>query len=225
MLNVAVPSIVSPQLADNETGRMLAFILDELPSLGRINIGPLVDKGRSKGVVCVFALQDLAQLRQTYGDNEAKSMTSMVGTHVVCQVQMGETRDQLAQQLGKHKVAWRTHDDRTVLHEESKNLLSSGELTDKLGFRKGRRMGPEKWGIRAIVQMGHDLLLLDFPGRTFPDLRVGQVPAKWTRGPAGGVALPAQAPERVRREETQQVLAMSREAIEAEMARIYGAEQ
>jgi hypothetical protein len=222
MLNVAVPSIISSQLSDNEQGRFLGFVLDELPSLGHIQLAPLIDKGRSKGVVVVAAVQDLAQLRKVYGPDEAQSLTSMVGMHVICQVQMGETRDKLAQQLGRHKVAWRTHDDKSTLHEDSRPLISGGELTDRLGFRKHRRMGPEKWGIRAIVQMGGDPLLLDFPGKSYPEVRRGQVPAAWTKGPAGGSPAPhASSPTQAQKDQTRQVLGMSREELQAEMASLY----
>lgn len=68
MVNVAVPAIISPQLPDNESGRFLGFVFDEMSSIGKINFAPLVDKGRSKGVVFVAGYQDLAQLREIYGD-------------------------------------------------------------------------------------------------------------------------------------------------------------
>ena len=106
---------------------------------------------------------------------------------MVCQVQMGATRDKLASQLGKRRIAWRGHEDKAQIHEESRALVSSGELTDRLGFRKGNRYGSEKWGIEAIVQMGGDVLLLTWPGRSHPTVREGQVAAAWTTKPAGVV--------------------------------------
>src|SRR2546427_6501089 len=76
---------------------------------------------------------------------------------------------------------------RAQVHEESRALVSSGELTDRLGFRKGKRYGPETWGIEAIVQMGGDVLLLTWPGKSHPTVREGQVAAAWTTKPAGPV--------------------------------------
>jgi hypothetical protein len=186
MINVAVPMIISPALKDNESGRFLGFIFDELTSAGKINLPPLIDKGRSKGVVVVACVQDLAQVRQVYGDLEAEAMSGMVGTHIICQVQLGKTRDQLAQMLGKHRVAWRTHEAGASVHEESRALVSPAELTDELGLRQGRNCGPHGWGIKALVQMGGDLLQLTFPGVVLPDVREGQVAARWTTQPAGG---------------------------------------
>lgn len=221
MINVAVPEIISPRLPDNESGRFIGFFIDEMTSIGRLNIGPLVDKGRSKGVVCVFALQDLAQLRQVYGDNEATAIQGMVGTHIICRVQMGETREKLAKLLGKRKVAVMPHGPNAVVREEGKDVLHADDLTDRLGFARGKQFGKHGWGIRAIVQMGHDPLLLDFPGQQFPVKRDGQVPAKWTIGPAGIEAgyvpeLTAPAPTKKALEETVAVLGrgLSAEQIE-----------
>lgn len=221
MINVAVPAIISPALPDNEEGRFLGFFLDELPSIGRLSIEPLLALGRSKGVVCALCVQDNAQLDLVYGKETTKALSSMVGTQIVCQVQAGETRDELAQKLGKHKVAWRTHEAGAVVHEESRGLVSSGELTDKLGFRRGKRFGKERWGIRALLQMGGDLLLLDFPGQKFPDQRKGQEPAKWTLGPAGGRPL-SPPPKPSPAQETEQVLGLTIEQVMAREAERLG---
>lgn len=187
MVNIAVGTIVSPALPDNEEGRFIGFILDELPSLGRIQIGPLIDKGRSKGVVFIGLVQDLAQLKQVYGENEAKAMSSMVGTHMIFQVQMGDTRRELAALLGKKKVSVIPHGEKPVAREEGKDVLHPDDLTDRLGFAKGKQFGPNRWGIRAIVvSSSHkDPLLLNFPGQQLPKVREGQVAAKWTTQPAG----------------------------------------
>lgn len=183
MINVAVPSIISAQLPDNEEGRFLGFILDELPSIGRLNIDQLLTLGRSKGVCAVLCYQDFSQMEAVYSREVAKTFSSTVATKIICEVQAGDTRDYLASTLGKHKVAWRTYDDNATVHEETRAIVSSPELTDRLGFRNGKAYGPSGWGIRAIVQMGGDPLLLNFPGNQIPNQRPGQVPARWTLGP------------------------------------------
>jgi len=194
MINVAIPDLISPALPDNETGRGIYFVFDELTSAGRLNIDPLLALGRSKGVVAIMAVQDHSQIELVYGDKTAQAFASLVGTHVVCQVQMGATREKIANQLGKRKIAWRNHGDKAQLHEEARALVSPGEITDRLGFRKGREFGTEKWGIRALVQMGGDVLLLDWPGKTYPSVREGQVAAAWTTQPAGPVEHEAEVP-------------------------------
>jgi hypothetical protein len=115
----------------------------------------------------------------------------MVGTHIVCQVQAGETREDVARLLGKNKIAWRNHGDNTHVHEESRGVVSASELTDKLGFRKGKEMGPMGWGIRAIVFTSGDPLLLSWPGTVLEKKREPQVAAGWTTRPAGGTPRPA----------------------------------
>ncbi|MDH1274100.1 type IV secretion system DNA-binding domain-containing protein [Stenotrophomonas sp. GD03937] len=186
MVNVAVPAIISPQLPDNENGRFLGFFLDELASIGKINIAPLIDKGRSKGCVCVLTTQDLSQLRmpQLYGEHMVKALQGMVGTHIVCQIQMGETREELSKLMGSNNVARMDHSRDARLSNEAKPVVYPSQLTDMLGFRKTPKKDPG-FVIRAIVQQGDDLLLLDFPGQPMPDLRPGQVPAMWTRRAAG----------------------------------------
>lgn len=186
MVNVAVPAIISPQLPDNESGRFLGFFLDELASIGKLNFAPLVDKGRSKGCVVVAATQDLAQLRtpSLYGEHQTKALQGMVGTHIVCQIQMGETREELSKLMGNNNVARMDHGAGSRLSNEARPVVYPSQLTDKLGFRKTRKA--PGFIIRAIVQQGGDLLLLDFPGQPMPDLRPGQIPAKWTKQ-AGGL--------------------------------------
>lgn len=183
LVNLAVPEIISPKLPDAEKDRFIGFVFDELASVGKINIGPLIDKGRSKGVVFIGAFQDISQVKATYGEDFQKALTSMVGTHVICQLQMGDTREKAAQQLGKHRVAYRTHDEKATVHEESRALISPGELTDRLGPRKGKQYGPHGFGVNAIVQMGGDPLLLDFPGVVMKTKRPGQIPARWMTQP------------------------------------------
>lgn len=183
MINVAVPSIISPQLPDNEQGRGLFFVLDEMSSVGKIEFAPLVDKGRSKGVSFIAGVQDLAQLRQIYGDNAVKAIQGMVGTHIICQVQMGDTREDISRLLGTNKVARMDYGEGAKLHNEGTPVVYPNQLTDMLGWRKTK--GEPGFVIRAIVQQGNDLLLLDFPGQKMPDVRKGQVPAEWTTKPAG----------------------------------------
>lgn len=219
LINVCVPTIVGPQLTENEEGRCLAFILDELPSLGVINLAPLIDRGRSKGVQVLCGLQDSGQLKATYGDNQAKALLAMVGTHIICQVQAGETREDVARMLGKNKVAWRNHDKNAQVHEESRGVVSANELTDELGYRKGKHMGPLGWGIRAIVFTSGDPLLLNFPGIDLPNKRESQVIPKWMKGPAGSRSTPTPTPEK--KKETERVLGLSMDDLQNEMARIY----
>jgi len=127
-----------------------------------------------------MAVQDWSQVEEVYGDKAAQAFSGLVGTHIICQLQVGETRVRISRNLGKRTVAWRTHDDKATVHEESKTIVGPGRLTDGLGPRKGSAYGSERWGIRAIVQTTGDLLLLSWPGVSYPKVRDGQERAAWT---------------------------------------------
>lgn len=218
MINVAVPEIIGPSLPDDEAGRFLGFFFDELTTAGKLNIEPLLALGRSKGVVACMAVQDWSQVEKVYGDKTAQAFSGLVGTHIVCQLQVGETREKISRNLGKRTIAWRTHDDKATVHEESKAIVAPGRLTDDLGFRKGKAYGPERWGIRAIIQTTGDLLLLDWPGVSYPKVRKGQRRARWTmQGAQPVVQKPAPEANAESAAEVHRVLKMTADEAAAEL--------
>jgi hypothetical protein len=190
MVRLLESMIISPAFADNEQGRSLVFVLDELPSL-RVDISALIDKGRSKGCFVIAGLQDPIQLAEAIGPNKAQALMSMVGTHVVCRVQMGQSREQIAALFGRERVAYTalssgasatgsTHN--LSVHEETRAVVDPSLLSSELGVRKGKRKDwPHGFGIRAVVSLGGDALLLDFPGVVLPDRQPSHVPAAWTK--------------------------------------------
>lgn len=188
MVRLLESFIIAPTLPDDEQGRTLLFLLDELPSL-RVDVSALVDKGRSKGVVMIMGLQSLAQMRDAIGPNRAQALSSMVGTHVVCRMQMGEDRDQVAGLFGRERVALTAVSQGSgggrpsgsvAVHEETRAVVDPSVLSSELGVVKRRRKDwPHGYGIRALVSLGGDALMLDFPGID----RVPVVPFKpaaWT---------------------------------------------
>jgi hypothetical protein len=192
LVNILVPAIVSPELPDDDR-RFLGIVLDEMGTIGPIRYAPLVQVGRSKGVCFIGITQDLASLRAHYPDHQIKSLMSMVGTHVICQVGMGETRDELSKWLGTNKRASLNHQSGAVVHTDGAPVVYPHELTSDLGFRKTKT--PPGFLIRAIVQQGGDLLLLDFPGQPMRVRRKGQKPAAWInqRGVPTTIQVPATA--------------------------------
>lgn len=206
MINVIVPEIISPALPDNELGRTLFFVLDEFTSLSKIKIQPLLDKGRSKGVCCVLGFQDFAQVRKVYGQDDAKSIASMVGTHIVCRVGPGETRDMIANQvIGKRRVATLNSNistgnanttTTTSYHEDERPIILPAQLTSELGARQDK--SPAGFSIRALYLSDGDVLMLDWPGTDTKKLkqRRSYIEAAWVK-PVGSVkseAVAAQLP-------------------------------
>jgi len=188
-LNILVPEIISGAMPDDvtEEGRSIFFVLDELAAIGKINLGPLVDKGRSKGVSVLVGVQDLAQLAAIYGEHFATALPGMLGTHLICQTQLGPTRDRLAKMLGERRVALSSiqpGEQGVTVREEMQPLIQATELTSLLGHHTTTRH-PHGFGIRALAVMGQDLLLLDWPGRPVPRRRRPFVPAAWTLPTSG----------------------------------------
>jgi len=187
MINTLVPHVTSPALEDREEARTLAFFIDEFASLGRIDdIANFIDKGRSKGCTVWLAYQSIEQIKERYSPHFASNLMSMVATHIVCRLSMGETQTAMAGLFGKRRVAVTSHSHApgTVgpsisQHEETRPVVlptqigALGPVSKKNGFV-----------IRAIVKIAGfgDPLLLEFPGKPLPKLRPAFVPAQWTLG-------------------------------------------
>ena len=182
IVNLLTPEIVSPALSDKEDGRCIAFVLDEMPTIGKIqDFERLAVAGRSKGVVMVMAYQDIAQMKALYGPEMTQTIESTALTHLVFQVQRGETREHIAKSFSSRFVGSVSHADGKV-HEEGKAVVYADELTTDLGFRKGKDFGPEGWGIRFLCAIGgYNPMLLTAEGKTFPKQREGRVMGAWTK--------------------------------------------
>jgi hypothetical protein len=182
IINLITPEIVSPALPDNEEGRCLAFVLDEMPTIGRINdFETLAVAGRSKGVVMVLAYQSISQMKALYGADMTATIESTVYTKLICQQQMGETRDHIAKAFSTRIIGSVSHVDGRV-HEEGKAVVYPDELTTELGFRKGEEYGREQWGIRFIASVGeNNPLVLTCPGKTRKAVRPGRMAGAWTK--------------------------------------------
>lgn len=190
LIDCAANQIVSPLLPDSRK-RSLFFILDELPTLGKLaGLRPLLDKGRSKGCCCLLGFQDFSQLAESYGQNLPRAIGSMVGTHLIFQVSAGETRDRVAQQIGKLRVASLMTNTSvnaggtatsTSYQEKERDAILSSDLTDTLGPRSldAKKHGAT-WGVRALIITGGKILRLDWPGVSPPKTRPARVPAAWT---------------------------------------------
>jgi Type IV secretion-system coupling protein DNA-binding domain len=191
MINAVVPEIISPALPDDEKGRTLFFILDEFTSLSKIKIQPLIDKGRSKGCCVILGFQDIAQVRKVYGPDDAKAITSMVATHIVCQVGPGETREFVANQIvGKRRIATLNTNvsksaggtaTSTSFNEEDRPILIPSQLTSELGGHSSKCA--TGFAIRALYISGSNMLMLDFEGVDAKKLitRKSYMEAEWVK--------------------------------------------
>lgn len=85
--------------------RRLWFIMDELDSLGRImSLRAGLTKLRKYGGVCVSGLQTIAQLRTTYGHDEAQTLLSCMTTKLILKAGDGETAKYFENEIGQQEV-------------------------------------------------------------------------------------------------------------------------
>ncbi len=176
ILTLMSSRINSPEFRDSRK-RRLWFFLDEFPQLGELkDFSPLLEIGRSKGVRVVIGAQDIAQIKNLYGEHTASSWTSMVGTQIIVRVNAGETANTLAKEV----IGTRTV-DRIVRHKgaseaphrEHPMVVEPAQLSDDLG--------PRKIGVRAMVLGFGDVFVLDWPFAEIRKLRQSSVPAAWLK--------------------------------------------
>ena len=183
----------SLQLPDDERGRCVAVVCDEIAALkSRIDIAALVATGRSKGITAILGLQDLHQLVPIYGPDTTKAMASMVGLHIVGRTNMGETRGEISDYLGTRIVSVRKHGmDAGPATEEEHAVVMAPYLSHDLGpfgrvvekDNQGRKATRAK-GVRLLVHgVGPNVLRLEWPIEPLRKRAPGYIPAAWTTQP------------------------------------------
>lgn len=81
--------------------RRLFYIMDELDSLGKVNSLRFgLTKLRKFGGVCVNGLQTIAQLRDTYGRDEAQTLLSCMSTKLLLAAGDSETAEYFSREIG-----------------------------------------------------------------------------------------------------------------------------
>lgn len=173
--------IQSPLFTDS-TSRKLWFILDEAPTLGKVDILPMITVGRSKGVRVLACFQDQSQIREVYGDNEAKTWSSSAGTMIIYRVNRGDTANWLAEEIIGTATVQRnqisesfTKDGRTEQRSKTEMKLAvvhPADLEDHLG--------PCDKGVRGLV-LGFGIVgRLTWPYMPVKNKREKHKPAAWT---------------------------------------------
>lgn len=85
--------------------RRLWFIMDELDSLGKItSLRAGLTKLRKYGGVCVSGLQTIAQLRSTYGHDEAQTLLSCMSQKLILKAGDGETAKYFENEIGQQEI-------------------------------------------------------------------------------------------------------------------------
>jgi len=186
MTNLAAQIITGPRLSDDQDGRCLAFVFDELASLGghKIDVERLVSQGRSRGSVPLLGFQDFSQLSQIYGEEGMKSLQSMIGNPIYCRSSIGETRNRLAELIGKRTVAVQPHGlgDKRPAMEEQWDVVTPDYLSNGLGRvdRPKSATYPAGVAVRVLVPTKTgDFCALEIAAQNFPIVAGAYKQAEW----------------------------------------------
>lgn len=94
-------AIVEGLSLEEKPDRRLFYIMDELDSLGKVNsLRGGLTKLRKYGGVCVNGLQTIAQLRDTYGREEAQTLLSCMSTKLLLAAGDSETAEYFSREIG-----------------------------------------------------------------------------------------------------------------------------
>ena len=79
----------------------MLFVIDELPLLGRVqSVIELLTNGRKYGSITILGIQTIAQLRQTYGRDNAQTLLACLGTWLVLRCRDAETAKYMSDHFG-----------------------------------------------------------------------------------------------------------------------------
>lgn len=186
-----ISALINSVEMDDDPNRKLWFIADEFGQMGKIPIRPLFEVGRSRGVRCVVACQDLAQLEEVHGPMMVKALVSMSGTVLVGQMMQGETAEQMAKALGTREVerpnvsssyagtGGSSNRSTTVSFARDEiAIYKPSELASRLGLT------PDDKGVRLALFTGGHAYELFWPKYEMRRERTAHVPAAWTLGVA-----------------------------------------
>lgn len=180
-----IAAVVNGVEMDDDPKRKLWFIADEFPKMGKIPVRDLFEVGRSRGVRCVIACQDFAQIEEIHGEPFVRALMGMCATHVVGQISPGATAENICRALGA-----REHERLNVsssnggpkgaetlsFSRESVPLYSPSELASRLGPTD------DGAGVKLLLATGGDAYELFYPAAQLGAVRPAHMSAPWTRG-------------------------------------------
>lgn len=106
-LDVASRAVLDlpPATGNRAEQRRTWFVLDELPLLGRISsLLTLLTNGSKHGSAVIVGIQTVAQLRETYGRDQAQTILATLGTWLTLRVPDSETSEYMSKALGDEEV-------------------------------------------------------------------------------------------------------------------------
>jgi hypothetical protein len=186
LLALLASAVGSPSLKESPQRRIWIFA-DEFPQLPRLShFSTFLDLGRSKGVIAVIGVQDIAQLRATYGHDRADAWVGMIGTKIITRINAGRGAEEASLLIGDQGVE-RMERSETVAGADVRTTYTTRRDIRRVvtAAEIATRLGPRRDGIRVLMLgQGHDALELTVPYVTLTERRPGHVPAVWAPKPA-----------------------------------------
>jgi hypothetical protein len=184
-----VSAMVNSVEMEDDPNRKIWFIADEFPQMGKVPVRPLFEVGRSRGLRCVVACQDFAQLEEIHGASMVKALISMCGTLLVGQIMQGETAEQLCKAFGAREVERANTSSSSAsggagtggsttlsFNRDEVPLYKPSELTSRLGLTE------DGSGVIMMLFTGGHAYELKWPIFQMRKARPAHKPAPWTLG-------------------------------------------
>jgi len=193
MLGVLSAMVNSVEMND-DANRKLWFVADEFPQMGKVPVRALFEVGRSRGVRCVIACQDFAQIEEVHGEKMMQAIASMCGTLIVGKMMPGRTAKEICDLIGVREIerpsvsvssgsgggggagAGTGGTTSYSYSREQSPLYLPSELSSRLGLNRGKK------GVKLLLFTDGNAYELTWPLVMLPKVRRAHVPAPWTRG-------------------------------------------
>lgn len=115
-----------PEVTDHHGSRTW-FFLDEVREAGRLeSLSRLLTKGRSKGAAVVLGFQDIAGLRDVYGQEVANELVGQCATSVILRLNSPETAAWASKLIGAREVLETRHGHSRSYHSALQTLPGTG---------------------------------------------------------------------------------------------------
>ncbi len=191
-----VSAMVNSVEMTDDPNRKIWFIADEFAQMGKAPVRALFEVGRSRGVRCVIACQDFAQIEEIYGAPMVKALIGMCGTLLVGQIMQGETAEQLCKAFGSREVERANTSSSSAsggaggsatlsFNRDEVPLYKPSELTSRLGLTE------DGSGVVLLLFTGGEAYELRWPLYEMRNERAPHVPAPWTLGCGDWAAMAA----------------------------------
>jgi type IV secretory pathway TraG/TraD family ATPase VirD4 len=119
-MNLAIAEALSAP--SGKPFRPIAVVVDELASFDFDDLQGVLEKGRKFGVVAFAGIQNVAQLRQKYGQEGATTLLACFRTKVIFNPGDAETAKRMAEEIGRQVV-----ERRQISHSRSAGNSSTSE--------------------------------------------------------------------------------------------------